>query len=88
MPDELLQTGNPVFDYRAKFRARAYWVQRKLMGLGVLGALGGAALLLFSSRMMAALACMGTGLLLLASGIVWGFHWRKKLRAEFAQKYK
>ena len=80
-------TGNPVFDYRASFRAKADKVQRVLI-------VGGLALLFICGiafwcgrtseclRLAAGLGSLG-GLVLCALGIAWGVSWRKKIRREF-----
>ena len=80
------QTGNPVFDYRASFRAKANRLQRLLIlgGLSLFFACGiafpvcsGGAL-----RVAAGLASLA-GLLLFALGLAWGFYWRNRIRSEF-----
>ena len=81
------QTGNPVFDYRASFRARANRLQSLLIlgGLALFFACGTAYLFGWSSerlRYAAGLASLA-GVLFCLLGIAWGFHWRNRVRAEF-----
>jgi hypothetical protein len=83
-------TGNPVFDYRAGFRAFADTLQRWML-------LGGAAIFLVAgivavvrterAREISLLAC-GGGALLFVCGVAWGFYWRRLIRAEFREKFR
>jgi hypothetical protein len=84
-------TGNPVFDYKAGFRALAQSVQRVLFYSGCL-----LTLLSVVSRFVPiankALThtlhdalWMGLGLFL--SSAAWGFWWRSKLRSDFKRAY-
>ena len=84
-------TGNPVFDYRADFRAFALKLQRALL-------LGGAVVFVVCAvmRLLRPLGdslCMATalgsaaGLALLGGGVAWGFYWRRKIRREFRERY-
>jgi len=80
-------TGNPVFDYRASFRAKAGKVQRVLIlgGLALFFICGMAFLCGWTgefSRLAAGLGSLG-GLVFCALGIAWGFNWRNKIRREF-----
>lgn len=83
-------TGNPVFDYRAGFRAFADTLQRWML-------LGGAAIFLVAG--IVAIACKertreislpvcGGGALLFVCGVAWGFYWRRRIRAEFREKFR
>lgn len=85
---------NPVFDYRADFRALANRIQKWLLLSGLMLSLIGAFGLLFArpSEGPYCLPCLlkvsaAVGVFLFASGIAWGFHWRKKIRAEFRTKF-
>lgn len=85
------QTGNPVFDYRASFRAGAGQVQRALSvgGLALFAACGIAFLFGQTSerlRFAAGLTSLA-GLVACGLGIAWGFYWRKSIRAEFRRQY-
>ena len=83
-------TGNPVFDYRASFRAKASRLQSLLI-------LGGLALFFFGGiafsactverlRFAAGVASLA-GLFLFILGLAWGFHWRNKVRTEFRKHF-
>ena len=84
-------TGNPVFDYRAGFRARARKLQHVLIsaGLALFSFCGGAFLF---GDITERLRCIAgwvslAGIMLCVLGVVWGIYWRKKLRAEFSKVY-
>ena len=82
-------TGNPVFDYRAGFRAFADKLQRfmLLIGAAVCFVAGIVAIVRTErAREIALLAC-GGGALLFLCGVAWGFYWRRKIRAEFREKF-
>lgn len=84
-------TGNPVFDFRAGFRARAEKIQRALIGGGVALFLACGFAFLFAGiserlRCIAGWASL-SGVLLCVLGIAWGFYWRKKLRADFRKQF-
>lgn len=85
---------NPVFHYRAGFRAFAARLQKWLL----LGGLAFTLIGLIGSQFtkpvkgtfcaycaLASLALLGGVLFVL--GIAWGFHWRKKIRDEFRSKF-
>jgi hypothetical protein len=81
------QTGNPVFDYRAPFRAAAARLQNRLICNGlVLFVVAGIIFIFVEStslvRLIAGIASL-FGLGLSVAGIAWGFYWRNKIRAEF-----
>lgn len=83
-------TGNPVFDFRASFRARADRMQRLLIRGGLaffcLGGLAGACGWTNPRlRVAAGLACLAGGLFCLL-GVAWGFYWRKQVRMEFRKQ--
>lgn len=84
---ENTNTGNPVFDYRADYRARASLIQKWIL-------LAGAALLpvalvlwIFKEPCIAWGIAGAAGAACLATGTAWGFYWRRKIRSEFRQKY-
>ena len=77
------ETGNPVFDYRASFRAKAGKLQRLLI-------VGGLALFVICGGTWLAGCCQAVtgvsslvGVLTCLLGIGWGFYWRNKIRTEF-----
>ncbi len=84
-------TGNPVFDYRANFRATAGRVQQALLAGGLLiFVVFGIVFLLVGAAdgwrpIAACLTVAGAALCLL--GIAWGFYWRNKIRSEFRAVY-
>ncbi|HYF50397.1 MAG TPA: hypothetical protein VEJ63_13390 [Planctomycetota bacterium] len=83
-------TGNPVFDYKAGYRRSAAALQKWLLLLGLALFLIAGNMALWAQTRSFLLICAGVsafGLLLFVAGIAWGFHWRKKLRAEFRREY-
>ena len=80
-------TGNPVFDYRASFRAKADKVQCVLIlgGLVLFLVCGTAFLCGWASECLRLAAALGglAGLSFCTLGIAWGFYWRNKIRREF-----
>ena len=81
-----LETGNPVFDYRAKFRVRANRWQRILIVTGIELIVVYLVLLSFVPVVIGwVFGLAGVGLL--TAGILWGFYWRRMIRDEFRQKY-
>jgi hypothetical protein len=84
-------TGNPVFDYRAGFRARADRVQRALIVGGLFLSVVCGVVFLFADpadswRRITAYATLACAVLCLL-GIAWGFYWRSKIRSEFRALY-
>lgn len=85
---------NPVFHYRAGFRALANSIQKWLilggLALSFIGLFG----LLFAKPSQGAF-CIPCALKILiaaggvsfVAGISWGFYWRKKIRDEFRAKF-
>ncbi|MCY3023625.1 MAG: hypothetical protein NTW87_31990 [Planctomycetota bacterium] len=86
-----MQTGNPVFDYRAAFRATADRLQRIMLfgGLALFAIGGGVSLCSAANEALRLAACLAglTGILLCLLGVAWGFYWRRRLRAEFRKLY-
>jgi hypothetical protein len=83
--------GNPVFTFRAGFRAAAGVIQRWAALLGFTCLLvGGATWMVAAEGSRAQNAgCWQflVGLGLIVAGILWGFWWRGHLRAEFRRKF-
>jgi hypothetical protein len=85
------ETGNPIFDYRAGFRKTAEKIQRVLISGGLLLFLSCGIAFLFAkladqARMIIGIASVA-GIVLVICGVSWAFYWRKKLRAEFCEKF-
>ncbi|MGD0089106.1 MAG: hypothetical protein ABSE73_04240 [Planctomycetota bacterium] len=84
-------TGNPVFDYRASFRAKADRVQRVLIlgGLALFFVCGMAFLCEWANEHWRLAAALGglAGLCCCALGIAWGFYWRNRIRREFREHF-
>ncbi len=87
-------SNNPVFDYRAGFRAIANRVQKWMLLGGLLLSLIGTFGLLVAkpSDGPYCLPCVlkisiALGAFLFVAGIAWGFYWRKKIRDEFRAKF-
>jgi hypothetical protein len=80
-------TGNPVFDYRASFRAGAQAVQRALILGGLLLFVACGLGYLFgdlTARVHCAAGILSaSGFVLFLAGVAWGFYWRHKMRADF-----
>ena len=84
-----LETGNPVFDYRADFRRRATVVQALLIRAGLLVFVASGILWLttaaVSPQWTGGAAIGGAGCVF--AGLVWGFYWRNSMREEFQRKF-
>lgn len=88
---ETAPTGNPVFDYRAGFRAAAAALQRWLVRLGLFAAILSCVALVVGragtlTRETAAWGLLA-GLAIAMAGILWGFLWRRKLRQDFQREF-
>ncbi len=83
------KTGNPVFDYRAADRRAADAKQALLLKAGALLFLGGGVASFFVPTESRPIACWGAtfGLVVFVYGIGWGYYWRKRMRAEFREKF-
>ncbi len=86
------QTGNPVFDFKARFRTAAQSAQRILIQSGVLLVLAGAAARFVTiqnpalKRTFALAPAMGLALVVLSAA--WSaLRWRNKLRRDFQRAY-
>ena len=88
MPEEHL-TGNPVFDYRAADRRAADAKQALLLKSGAFLFLAGGIASFFVPKETRPIACWAAtfGLVVIVYGIGWGYYWRKRMRAEFRQKF-
>jgi len=91
MPSQHEPTGNPVFDYKAKFRTLAQSLQRVLFSSGVMLILVGIVgrFVTFQNKAMNLTLkwspVLGIGLILLSG--VWGYVWRSKLRRDFRKEF-
>lgn len=84
-------TGNPVFDYRSRFRTKANSFQRVLIFGGMVFIVAGifalASSVVNEHVVFAAWAAAIMGIGLTGIGLGWGFFWRRKIRTEFRKKY-
>ena len=83
-------TGNPVFDYRAAQRRSAAALQKWLLLLGLALFLISGNMALWAQTETFRWTCAGmsaAGMLVFFAGVVWGFRWREKLRADFRREY-
>lgn len=84
-------TGNPVFDYRADYRARAQTTQWILIRIGLLLVIAGIGAYCFRLlpfvRDLHLLFAIGMGLSLLLVGMHYAGRWRENLRADFQREY-
>lgn len=82
---------NPVFTYRAGFRRTAGIVQRWSVLIGFASLLVGSTTWLVAVEGSRAQRAGGwqclIGLGLIVAGILWGFWWRGRLRAEFRKEF-
>lgn len=90
MPDESAQhaTGNPVFDFQAAGRRRGMRVQKAftLCGIGAMAA-GLAGGLFWPDACAWVWTPLPAGAVLVAAGIVHGYAWRSRLRADFRKRH-
>ncbi|HEY3323071.1 MAG TPA: hypothetical protein VGP72_21645 [Planctomycetota bacterium] len=82
-----MDTGNPVFDYRADFRIVAARAQRRMTLGGIVLVVAGLVVTVVCEPRMVGLTCCGLGALSLTVGLAWGWYWRHRLREEFKAKY-
>jgi hypothetical protein len=85
-------TGNPVFDYKAGFRAFAQSLQRVLcfsggMLLIVAGLIGRFIKFADAGWNLTLRWAPVLGLALIVISTVWGYAWRSKLRSDFQREY-
>ncbi len=85
-------TGNPVFDYLAKFRRTATRIQGWMIRLGALLLLVSIGALLWGApgplSRAVSLWILASGGIMLGSGVCWGFYWRYRVRSEFRKNFK
>jgi len=90
MPEipEVKQPDNPVFTYRAAFRATAGRVQWILIwgGLMLFAVYGMLYFIVGASRNLIGIISL-IGLAIMLAGIAWGYYWRQMIRNEFIQKF-
>jgi hypothetical protein len=88
MPEEHL-TGNPVFDYRAADRRAADAKQALLLKGGAFLFLASGIACFFVPKDSRPITCWiaTSGIVVFAYGVGWGYFWRKRMRAEFREKF-
>src|SRR5579862_5913458 len=84
-------TGNPVFDFKAGFRAKAQSLQRISFCSGILLIVAGIAARFISIKDAALAATLrwspGLGAAVIVLSVVWGYLWRSKLRRDFRREF-